>query len=142
MPQAEDSKASYLLELVRLQAVTRKEAKRATQGESPLVDKTVEGLLDLILQSQGTDPLCTRLRKELSTTSGREGYSIGQRGLLYYKERVVVPSQKSLIQELLYLYHDDQFSGHWGIDKTKELLEHKFYQPSLVTDVREYVLSC
>ena len=142
LPRAEDSEAGHLLELVRLQAVTRKEAKEATKGESPLVDETAEGLLDLILQSQGTDPLCIRLQKELSTSSGREGYSIGQKGLLYYKERVVVPSQKSLIQELLYLYHDDQFAGHWGIDKTKELLERKFYWPSLATDVQEYVLSC
>jgi len=71
--------------------------------------------------------LCTRLKKELGTDSSQEGYSIGQDGLLYYKNRVVVPSQKSLIQELLYLYHNDQFSGHWGIDKTKELLERKFY---------------
>jgi hypothetical protein len=112
LPRAEDSEVGHLLELVRLQAVTRKEAKKATWEEDPLVDETAEGLLDLILQSQGTDPLCTRLRKELDTTLGREGYSIGQRGLLYYKERVVVPSQKSLIQELLYLYHDDQFAGH------------------------------
>ena len=67
---------------------------------------------------------------------------MGQKGLLYYKGRVVVPSQKSLIQELLYFYHNDQFVGHQGIDKTKELLERKFYQPSLATDVREYVLSC
>jgi hypothetical protein len=51
MLQAEDSEAGHLLELVRLQAITRKEAKEATKGESPLVDKTVEGLLDLILQS-------------------------------------------------------------------------------------------
>ena len=51
MPQAEDSEAGHLLELVRLQAVTRKEAKEATKGESPLVDEIVEGLLDLILQS-------------------------------------------------------------------------------------------
>jgi transposase InsO family protein len=86
--------------------------------------------------------LCTRLTKELSTNLGREGYFLGQKGLLYYKGRVVVPLQKSLIQELLYLYHDDQFSGHWGIDKTKELLERKFYWPNMATDVREYVLSC
>jgi hypothetical protein len=92
MPQAEDSEAGHLLELVRLQAVTRREAKEATQRESPLVDKTAEGLLDLILQSQGTDPLCTRLKKELGTNSGCEGYFIDQRGLLYYKGRVVVPS--------------------------------------------------
>jgi hypothetical protein len=141
-PRAEDSEAGHLLELVRLQAVTRKEAKKATQGESPLVDETAEGLLDLILQSQGTDPLCIRLRKELDTNLGREGYFIGRKGLLFYKGRIVVPLQKSLIQELLYLYHDDQFSGHWGIEKTKELLERKFYWPNLATDVREYVLSC
>ena len=88
------------------------------------------------------DPLCTRLKKELDTDLGRKGYSIGQRGLLYYKGRIVVPLQKSLIQELLYLYHDDQFSGHWGIKKTKELLERKFYWPKLAVDVREYVSTC
>jgi hypothetical protein len=49
LPRAEDSEADHLLELVRLQAVTREEARKATQGESPLVDETVEGLLDLIL---------------------------------------------------------------------------------------------
>jgi len=86
--------------------------------------------------------LCTRLKKELDTDSGRKGYSISQGGLLYYKGRIVVPLQKSLLQELLYIYHDDQFSGHWGIDKTKELIERKFYWPGLATDVREYVLSC
>jgi hypothetical protein len=111
-PRAEDSEAGHLIELVRLQAVTRKEARKATKGENPLVDETAEGLLDLILQSQGTDPLCTRLKKELGINSGREGYFISQGGLLFYKGRIVVPLQKSLIQELLYLYHDDQFSGH------------------------------
>ena len=147
MPRAEDSEAGHLLELVRLQAVTKKEAKEATQDESPLVDEIVESLLNLILQSQGTNPLCVRLKKELSTNSSYEGYFLGQEGqgqdgLLYYKGRVIVPLQKSLIQELLYLYYDDQFVGHQGIDKTKELLERKFYQPSLATDVREYILSC
>ncbi len=98
--------------------------------------------MDLILKSQGIDPLCTRLKKELGTDSSREGYSLSLESLLFYKNRVVVPSQKSLIQELLYLYHDDQLAGHWGIDKTKELIERKFYWPTLATDVREYVLTC
>jgi hypothetical protein len=107
LPQAEDSEASHLLELVRLQAITRREAKEATQGESPLVDETAQGLIDLILKSQGTDPLCTRLKKELDTDSGCKGYSISQGGLLYYKGRIVVPLQKSLLQELLYIYYND-----------------------------------
>jgi hypothetical protein len=90
-PRAEDSEAGHLLELVRLQVVTRREAKEATQGESPLVDEIAQDLLDLILKSQGTDPLCTRLKKELGTNLGREGYFLGQGGLLFYKGRIVVP---------------------------------------------------
>jgi hypothetical protein len=113
-PIAEDSEACRLLKLVRLQAVTRRKARKATQGESPLMNETAPGLLDQVLQSQGTDPLCARLRKELASPEGpsREGYSLDPQGLLRYKGRAVVPCQRALIQELLYLYHDDQFAGH------------------------------
>ena len=105
--------------------------------------------------------MCCRLKKELQTSqklgsgqegnskrdasyegTGRQGYTLDQRGLLCFKGRAVVPIQKSLIQELLYLYHDDQLAGHWGIDKTTELLQRKFYWPSLATDVREYIATC
>ena len=74
--------------------------------------------------------------------TGRKGYTLDQRGLLCYKGKAVVPEQKSLIQELMYLYHDDQFAGHWGVDKTIELLQRKFYWPSLAVDVREYIATC
>ena len=144
LPRAEDKEVGHLLELVRLQATTRREAKIATQEEKPLSEKTAPTLLATIRELQGTDPLCIRLRKELLSPKGdsRKGYSLDQEGLLFHKERVLVPYQKSLIQELLYLYHDDQFTGHQGIDKTKELLERKFYQSSLAQDVREYVATC
>ena len=73
--------------------------------------------------------MCLRLKKELSAntranepsikkpradapSTSRDGYSLGQDGLLFYKGRVIVPAQKALTQELLYLYHDDQFSGY------------------------------
>jgi hypothetical protein len=108
------------------------------------VNKTAPGLLDQILQSQGTDPLCARLKKELAGPEGpsREGYFIDPKGLLRYKGRAVVPCQRALIQELLYLYHDDQFAGHWGIEKTKELLGRKFYWPGMNADIKEYVTTC
>jgi transposase InsO family protein len=153
-PRAEDSEAGHLLELVRIQAVTRSEARKAVLGETPLVDETAQELLSKITKLQSTDPLCLRIKREISTKistksqegtstkNSREGYSLDQIGLLWYKGRVVVPTQKALTQELLYLYHDDQFAGHWGIEKTKELLERKFYWPGLAKDVREYVLTC
>jgi transposase InsO family protein len=105
--------------------------------------------LATIRELQGSDPLCLRLNNELRTRpiSGREnysreGYTIGQDGLLLYAGRVVVPAQKALTQELLYLYHDNQFAGYWGIEKTQELLERKFYWHGLARDVREYVTTC
>jgi hypothetical protein len=63
------------------------------------VNKTAPGLLDQILQSQGTDPLCARLKKELAGPEGpsREGYFINLKGLLRYKGRAVVPCQRALI---------------------------------------------
>jgi len=88
--RASNSKASHLLELVQIQSVTRKETKIAIQGKSPLVNETANGLIDLILRSQRTDPLCLRLKKELSANTGQKGYLIGQNGLLFYKGRVIV----------------------------------------------------
>jgi len=46
---AADSEAGHLLELVRIQTVTRREAKRAAQNENPLDDNILIGLLDQIL---------------------------------------------------------------------------------------------
>jgi hypothetical protein len=51
MPRAEDSEAGHLLKLVRLQVVTRREAKKATQEENPLVEKIAPDLINLILKS-------------------------------------------------------------------------------------------
>jgi hypothetical protein len=51
MPRAEDSEAGHLLELVRIQAVTRREVKHVAKQENPLVKKTAPDLIDLILKS-------------------------------------------------------------------------------------------
>ena len=43
----------------------------------------------------------------MSLGASQEGYTLNQQGLLCYKGRALVPTQKALIQELLYLYHND-----------------------------------
>ena len=74
-----DSEAGHLLKLVRLQVVTRGEAKKAAREEHPFAEEPAHGLIDLILKSQGTDPLCCRLKKELLASqklgSSQEGSS-------------------------------------------------------------------
>ena len=105
-----DDEAGHLIDVVRLQAVTRGQAKAAAQNENPLSTDAVpkSSLIDLIFKYQGTDPLCIRLHKELKTSQGHEsrrlqpdgdrvykgtslkGYTLDQRGILYYRERLLV----------------------------------------------------
>ena len=69
LPQAigTNSEAGHLINIVQLQAVTRGQAKMAARDEDPLSTEAApdSSLLDLILRTQGIDPLCTRLKKEL-----------------------------------------------------------------------------
>jgi len=59
----ENTKAGHLIKLVKIQAIIRREAKKVVHNEYPLVAEIAPGLLDLILKSQGTDPLYIRLKK-------------------------------------------------------------------------------
>ena len=47
LSQAEDLEAGHLLDVIRIQAVTRQEAKKAAQGEYPL-GQTADNLLATI----------------------------------------------------------------------------------------------
>jgi hypothetical protein len=61
----------------------------AVRGESPLDEKTAEGLLSQVKELQGEDPLCLRLRKECDSGKARNGYELSQDGLLRDKDKVV-----------------------------------------------------
>lgn len=80
-------------------------------------------------------------RVSLVQMQAEKGYSIDRKGLLFYQGKVVIPPQKSLIHELLYLYHDGSIFGALGYRQPKELLERKFHWRGLAKDVREYVLT-
>jgi len=54
--------------------IIRKKTKKAVPDEYPLAIETALGLLDLILKSQGTDPLCIKLKKELVIISSQNGH--------------------------------------------------------------------
>ena len=47
LPQAGDSEANHLLGVIQIQAVTRREARKAAQDENPL-GQTVDSLLLMI----------------------------------------------------------------------------------------------
>ena len=44
--------------------------------------------------------------------------------------------------EVISRHHDHPLAGHFGIDKTRELVGQKYYWPSLRRDVKSYVRGC
>ncbi|KAH9680552.1 hypothetical protein KPL71_026590 [Citrus sinensis] len=61
-------------------------------------------------------------------------------GLLFFKERVVVP--RTLRESLLYEAHDTKIGGHSGVLRTYKHLSQQFYWPVMFQAVREYVSKC
>ncbi|EDN08461.1 hypothetical protein HCAG_04960 [Histoplasma mississippiense (nom. inval.)] len=59
-------------------------------------------------------------------------WQLGECGLLLLNGSVFVPRSRAVRQELLRIHHDDPHAGHFGLEKTEELLRH----------VKEYVETC
>ena len=60
-------------------------------------------------------------------------------GLAYYGSRVYVPH--SMRQKLIYTYHDVE-TLHAGTKKTVDLIQRKFYWPSMGKDIKSWIGTC
>ena len=63
-------------------------------------------------------------------------------GLLYYKKRLYIPDNNELRLEVAIDSHDSRVAGHFGQEKTLELMTRNFYWPELDKWINEYVRSC
>ena len=140
-PQEDEVEADHLITRVLAQTITRRRARQAARNEVPQQEPS-EGLRQLVAVAQKEDPFCIRVDKDLEkgdSTSTRPQYSRTKDGILLYKGRIVVPNQRSLVHELIELHHDEKSAGHWGIQKTTELLRRKFKWEGIEQDVDEYI---
>ncbi len=60
--------------------------------------------------------------------------------MLHYQGLPYIP--KVICSELISRHHDDPLAGHFGIEKTRELIARKYYWPTLRRDVKAYVKGC
>ena len=56
--------------------------------------------------------------------------------------RVLIPLQEALRDQLLETFHDYPSGGHWGQDKTLDLIQRHFTWIRIAEDVRAYVTTC
>ena len=69
-------------------------------------------------------------------------WTLDSQGLLLYNDRLYVPEEASVREELLKRHHDDPLAGHFGVEKTSELIGRKYFWKSMKADVKEYVNTC
>ena len=89
-----------------------------------------------ILSALPSDPIAT---KHLSA-DGR--WSTDPNGLLLLDNRIYVPSAGNLRTRVLQYNHDHILAGHFGQNKTLELVHCGYSWPSLRADVQQFCKSC
>jgi hypothetical protein len=90
------------------------------------------------------DPEWLRIRNALkigSTVSAFNDYAI-EDDLVTYKKRLYIPDDAALKLEVAHRCHDAKVAGHFGRDKTLELINRNYYWPNIEQWVRNYVRTC
>ena len=62
--------------------------------------------------------------------------------LIYYKNRLYIPNNEELQTQIAKGCHDSQIAGHFGQEKTIEIVCRDFYWKGLTAWINDYVRSC
>lgn len=108
--------------------------------------EVTEPIRATLLKLQSQDAFVTEKAYESLPNSLRAGSEVhwrqDQQGLLRYKGAVYVPTEGAIRAEIIHMHHDDALAGHFGVRRTLELIQRKYYWQSLRRDVKKYIKSC
>jgi hypothetical protein len=122
-------------------------ANDAARDESAYALETPERLTEFIREVQERDKAypgnesLTR-RAAGGAKKGQHHWEIDPNGALRRSGKVWIPDNVTLRQTILSRNHDDPMGGHFGVEKTAQLLKRKYYWPKLARDVKEYIRRC
>ena len=68
-------------------------------------------------------------------------YSV-QEGILFWKSRIVLPPNHSIVKMVLHEFHDTPLGGHAGVTRTLSRLAAQFYWEGMQKDVKNHVQCC
>src|SRR5204862_7552038 len=63
-------------------------------------------------------------------------------GILYRKNLLWIPKDPAVKRSVLQSEHDSKVAGHFGQDKTIELIRRNFWWPHMDEEIIEYVRTC
>ena len=133
----------YLVANIQV-VIPRKTAKELAEGP---YEEPQRPLKQVIRELQALDEWVVKFKADTDTTAGRRrsvhvGWSLDEDDLLRYKGLLYVPNDSALRQELISRCHDDPLIGHFGAEKTLELLRRKYHWANIAEQARSYVRTC
>ena len=63
-------------------------------------------------------------------------------GLLFYKGRLIIPSETELRTQVLHLLHSSPQGGHSGFHKTYYRAKVEFYWAGMKNEIRQFIQEC
>ena len=98
----------------------------------------VERLHADILTALPSDPIT---KAHLSDTSSSR-WSTNETGYLCLDGRMYIPETDDLCLHVLRYKHDHPLSGHFGQNRTLELIRREYTWPGICTYIKDYIKSC
>ena len=65
-----------------------------------------------------------------------------KKGLWFWKDKLFIPTNSVVKQQLLQEFHDSLLGGHGGYQKTLARLSAQFFWKNIASTVREYIRAC
>ena len=122
---------------------------RATYYSEPVLRAV--GLMDIgqlhedILSAQKADKHSSDTLSALSDKTEFNSdtrWSVDDQGLLHYDDRIWVPDSDDLRLRILLNNHDHPITGHYGQNKTLDLVQRNYTWPGIWSFVKDYCKSC
>lgn len=130
----------------RRPTITRKRAREAAEAEDKHAPDPSKSLMEIVLELQDRDPVTQKIKEDLQNRRrkhvDRKTWSIGHTGELLHNQRLFVPAEEAVKQEIMRLHHDDVRAGHFGPERTLELIQRKFHWNMIRKSVKDYCKEC
>jgi len=95
---------------------------------------------EAIIQDAKLDDEYIRICKAISKKENVDPNYAIKEDILTWKGRIYVP--KGMKRKVMKSEHDSKIAGHFGRDRTMELISRNFYRPKMEDDVRQYCNEC
>ncbi|WVZ63867.1 LOW QUALITY PROTEIN: hypothetical protein U9M48_013465 [Paspalum notatum var. saurae] len=98
-------------------------------------------LRDLIIEAQKHDPGMAHIREGIAEAK-RDCFTLDNQGVLWFKNRLVVPKDMELRKKILEEAHESVLAMHPGSNKMYQDLKQRFWWTRMKREIAKYVSEC